>query len=165
MKRMTSISFVALLLAIAVLVLPASSVGTAHAATVTPNTNTSHCSTLGTLIESDPILNGSTKIGELDIYYNSSTGWNCAKTVALGSAYGVPKAMGVLIVTCANTTPSRSCNTAGQTLDIDQGTYSYYAGPVGVYGKGHCIAAAGSIYGSVLDNTGYRVGTGASHCG
>lgn len=31
------------------------------------------------------------------------------------------------------------------TANTDYGNFSYYAGPVGVYGKGHCIAAFGVI--------------------
>src|SRR5437879_363469 len=55
----------------------------------------SHCGSLGNLIESDGIYAYGTRVGELDVYYNSSTGYNCAYTKSGGPAWGVAKYMAV----------------------------------------------------------------------
>ncbi|GIH21538.1 hypothetical protein Raf01_97100 [Rugosimonospora africana] len=114
----------------------------------------------------------------LDVYYDSSTGNNCAATVATGDlSYGVLKGMYVILVKCSQTTPNRtSCTNIGSQRDPASagtyGNYYYYAGPVTVYSPNNCIFAEGSIesywnngatthsYGSTRVSTGYQ----ASHC-
>ncbi|EFH87502.1 conserved hypothetical protein [Ktedonobacter racemifer DSM 44963] len=104
MKRKLSIGFGALLLALAVFLLPASGAGTAYAsgggALIGPNP---HCATLGSLIETEPIKSGTTTLAYLKIYYNSSNGYNCAETIATGSTYGTSKYMYAEILSCSNT--------------------------------------------------------------
>ncbi|HTI15218.1 MAG TPA: hypothetical protein VL461_11730 [Dictyobacter sp.] len=162
MKRIFSFGFAALVLAVVALVLPTASAGTAHAAMVTPQTDTTHCASLGSLIESDKIYAGSTLLGYLNIYYNSSNGYNCAETTSASATYGVSKFMFVDLFVCKQTSASSNCDLLGTSKpydDTDSGSYAYYAGPVGVYGKGHCIGASAQIEGAAI-NTG-----GASHCG
>lgn len=135
--------------------------GNAKAATTSPQTNTTHCQSLGSLIESDPILFGTTKIGELDVYYNSSTGYNCAYLWHSGPSWGVSKYTDVEIVTCQQTSPSAQCSPV-LSDDADGGNYAYDAGPAGVYGRGHCIS-----FNSEIEWTGglYEANRwGASHC-
>ncbi|GAA0378451.1 hypothetical protein GCM10009530_31340 [Microbispora corallina] len=114
----------------------------------------------------------------LDVYYDSSTGNNCAATVATGEGYGTLKGMYVLLVKCSQTTPDRtSCTNIGSKRDpASSGTYGdyyYYAGPVTVYSPNNCIFAEGGIetyyayssqrthsYASTRVSTGYQ----ASHC-
>jgi serine/threonine protein kinase len=122
------------------------------------------CSSLGSLIEADGVYSGSSKVGELDVYYNSSTGDNCASFQSLGSARGELKKMFVTITACKQTTSGSTC-TGGlkNGSSSDSGNYYYYAGPVGVYAKGRCINASG---GMVWNGVTYSVSTSpaASHC-
>lgn len=99
----------------------------------------------GGLIERDYITasDGTTKIGEMDVFYNSSNGYNCAYVYALGHAIGVAKQMGVQLIACQETSRGDTCTETQK--DTDLGTYRYYAGVVGVYGRGHCIRADGGI--------------------
>ncbi|GAA1313013.1 hypothetical protein Psi02_68730 [Planotetraspora silvatica] len=115
----------------------------------------------------------------LDVYYDSSTGNNCAATVATGpNSEGILKGMYVVLVKCSQTTPNKtSCTNIGSKRDpASPGTYGryyYYAGPVTVYSPNNCIFAEGAIesyypdstgtthsYGSTRGSTGYQ----ASHC-
>jgi hypothetical protein len=158
-KRIVSTGFVALLLAIAALVMSASNVDIAHAATMAPRTDTRHCASLGNLIESDPIQ-WDTTVGYLKIYYNSSNGYNCAETVSNGASK--PVDIGVYIYACAQTHPG-GYDCTDTSHDQDYGKYSHYAGPVGVHAPGHCIQAIGTIILSGDREAGYR--TIVSHCG
>jgi hypothetical protein len=118
------------------------------------------------LVIYDAVYSGSTKIGELDVYYNSSTGDNCAEFQSLGSSRGVAKNMYVSITVCQQTTSSSTCTpiSSSNATRSDNGTYQYYAGPVGVYGAGHCIRSSG---GMVWKGVTYQTATSpaASHCG
>ncbi|GHO45910.1 hypothetical protein [Ktedonospora formicarum] len=126
-------------------------------------TNSSHCSSVGKLVDSYPIKSGSTKIAELDLYYNSSTGYNCVYTRSVGSAYGKTKFMRVSISVCSETKPGSKCHarSGSQYFAEDAGNFKYYAGPVGVNGRGHCILA----YGYVNPSHSIFSTPNASHCG
>ena len=145
----------------------------AHAASARPNSktqaavpliNTANCRSLGNLIESEPInaRTTGTKIGELDIYYNSSTGYNCAYLYAVGPAYGQAQYIEVEISTCQEGYGSEGCTWIQHDEDGNY-SYRYYAGPVGVYGRGHCINVTSDL---IWQNTLYAVGTKpfVSHC-
>ena len=125
------------------------------------------CASLGSLIISDPIKDGGTTLGELDVYYNGSTGYNCAYTKSGGPTWGVSKRMEVWLFSCAETTPGNFCT--HKSLDFDLGQYSYYAGPVYVSARGHCIQAMGGIEWGGTPNNGYNyqvwTSPDASHCG
>jgi lipoprotein-anchoring transpeptidase ErfK/SrfK len=166
MKRFFLLSFVALMLATVALVSPSATRGTVHAAAQTPQATTSQCaSSLGSLIQTIDIKDGSTVLGYVNIYYNSSNGYNCMETTSASATYGVSKVMDAYIVTCKETSPSTSCIDISESAPYyadDEGNYSYYAGPVGVYGAGHCIYASGYIYWKGQ----YYFGdmSGAGHC-
>ncbi|MFC0542714.1 hypothetical protein [Kutzneria chonburiensis] len=71
------------------------------------------------------------------LYWDGSTGRNCAVNVKTGALYGTPSLTEVALRECSGDTPSPHCdqiNVAG-----DNKVYSYYAGPVSVPGAGHCI--------------------------
>ncbi|GGM21477.1 hypothetical protein GCM10011608_02680 [Micromonospora sonchi] len=70
------------------------------------------------------------KGGYISVYYNSSTGYNCAMTHT--NKPGVAKYIMVQIG-------------SGGTSKKDAGTYKYYAGPVSVYGRGRCIDFSGQV--------------------
>jgi len=99
----------------------------------------------GTRIATYPIATSSTnKIAELRIFYNSSTGYNCAMTVHTGVTVGRYLLTHVYIASCRETTPGGdSCRAISQRED--EGVYASYAGPVSVYGRGRCIVAFGFI--------------------
>jgi hypothetical protein len=145
MKRLLQLSLIAALLAFTMLAIPTTNTSVAHAATVTPNTDTTHCASLGTLLSPTiPLTADGITLGYINIYYNSSNGYNCAETVSSSTTYGQRKAMYIELHVCQETSPGNNCNFISD--DYDSGSYSYYAGPAGGYGKGHCISIDGSIY-------------------
>jgi hypothetical protein len=166
MKKLLQLSIIAALLAFTALALPTTNTSTAHAAAVTPHTDTSHCASLGSLIETDKLTYNGTTYGYLNIYYNSSNGYNCAETTSASATYGKSKFMYVELDVCKETSPGNTCTFLSSNppyTDHDGGTYSYYAGPAGVDGKGHCISSYGEI--DWNGNTA-SYGTGnATHCG
>lgn len=107
----------------------------------------------GSLIEHIPI----SSYGHLDVYYNSSTRYNCARTVSSSSTWGVTKFMSVILVVCENTSPADSCKQ--RAMDYDEGQYKYYAGPRSLAAGGRCILALGKIY-----STQVHTSPMASHC-
>ncbi|GCE15546.1 hypothetical protein [Tengunoibacter tsumagoiensis] len=130
-----------------------------------PQINTAHCSSLGNLIESEPIKARftNTTIAEVDVYYNSTTGYNCAYLYAVGPAYGQAQSLDINIATCQEGYGSDGCTWIQHDEDGPY-TYHYYAGPVGVYGKGHCIAVWADIeWQSIIDGGGDSPFVG--HCG
>jgi len=166
MKRLLQLGFMAALLAFSALALPATNTGVVHAATVTPNTDTSHCASLGTLIETDKLTYNGTTYGYLNLYYNSANGYNCAETTSASATYGKSKPMSVDLTVCKEKSPGNTCTALSYNkpyYDSDGGYYSYYAGPVGVYGKGHCISIYGQINWNGHDY--YYEPDTAVHCG
>ncbi len=130
-------------------------------AAVSPQTDTNHCSSLGSLVDTRAIKNGSTTLGYLKVYYNSSNGYNCAETVANNTTS--KKSMAVYIGTCQEKSESNTCtlvSTSKPYYDYDDGNYYEYAGPAGVSAKGHCIFAIGYI-----QNYSNSTSPAASHCG
>jgi hypothetical protein len=98
----------------------------------------------GTRIYTFHMRAGTTTIAELRVFYNSSTGRNCAMTVHVGPTVGKKMPTQVALDSCLETQPDSVCTPTESAWD--DGEYSYYAGPVSVYGRGHCIDVAGSIY-------------------
>lgn len=133
-----------------------------------PQTDVADCRSLGKLVASyaADLSNGS-QIGTLDLYYNSATGYNCAYMRSVGSAYGQATYIDIYLNVCQQTSSGPNCtnisDVRGLYYDTDAGPYKYYAGPVGVYGKGHCISVTGEVW---WNNQSALTGSdGASHCG
>jgi hypothetical protein len=81
--------------------------------------------------------------GELEVFYNASSGKNCLVTQALGPLYGVSKRM----VVRACTTPFGDPLGPFRCPDsFDGGNYKYYAGPIYIKAPHQCIYYAGFIY-------------------
>ena len=93
--------------------------------TSAPASAASTCS--GTHLDNWPITGG-----YIAVYYNSSTGYNCAMTYT--NKPGVSQYIYVSI--------GRSDSTKTYT---NSGTFKYYAGPVSVYAQGACIDFAGQV--------------------
>ncbi len=150
------------LAAIVALMFAAGDAQISQAASLAPHTTSTHCQSLGSLVESKSIKDdGGHVIGEMDIYYNSATGYNCAYTQGRGQARGTSTVKGVAIFTCKQTKPGDSCDHTGKMQD--EGDYLYYAGPVGLNGKGHCIAVIGWVVWKGVSHDTYT--RNASHCG
>lgn len=141
-------------------ILLALSVATAVQLAVAPDASAATCS--GTRIAHKPIRasasSTSTVIGYLDVYYNSSNGYNCARTVHAGPAEGVRRNTAVVLYRCIQVNPGNGC-----TLDHsvnDTGNYAYYAGPVSLWAGTHCI----SVYGDIFWNGAYRTQSADGFC-
>lgn len=100
----------------------------------------------GTLISRTTMYpNGSsTAIAELLIYWQSSTGRNCAVVNHVGASYGVSAPTSVSIERCAETRDVGRCSNA-TARSGDSGSFKYFAGPVSVYSPTNCVVARGSI--------------------
>ncbi|MFE0458538.1 hypothetical protein ACFW1A_04645 [Kitasatospora sp. NPDC058965] len=84
------------------------------------------------------------------LFYDSATGNNCAVNVKAGSLYGVASYTDVTLYECSGDTPGQ-CSEIMVAPDESK-TYKYWAGPVTVPGRGHCVRlfaetdnAAGSV--------------------
>lgn len=124
----------------------------------------------GSLIEHRAIRGDKTGhlFGYLDVYYNSSTGRNCAKAVSSSRTWGVRKPMYVGLYKCKQTSAGR-CSVVAKAEDAPNftyGYYRYYAGPVSLYARGHCIAARGDIQFKGEHGAAFTPHyPGGSHCG
>ena len=85
-----------------------------------------------------------TRIGALKVFYNGSTGNNCAQFEHVGPAAGVTRYTSVLLQRCSQVNPGNGCTVTAQ--QFDEGNYSSYAGPVSVYAPNNCVRAYGEIY-------------------
>lgn len=122
----------------------------------------------GTLIGHYPVrVNGNGRtIGYVDIYYRSD-GWNCARLNSNDLTWGERKTMSIDLYTCRETSdPGTSCTPIDANnrryYDYDYGEFRYYAGPVDVYGRNHCIAWDGWM---VSPTYGQAWTRNAGHCG
>lgn len=113
----------------------------------TPAQAATSCS--GTVTHSQPVTipGRSTIIGELTIYYNSSNGGtNSACFYHRGASYGVAAPTYVAIMRCAQTSGEGQTCRNTTAPDVDNGNFSYQAGPVGVTGTAnYCVGAIGWI--------------------
>ena len=104
----------------------------------------------GTLVESQPMKGDKgKKIGELDVYYDSATGKNCAKLNHAGRTWGKRLKTRVWIGICSETTPNdHTCHYDPKTDSRQVGPFKYFAGPVTTKksAAGHCITATGDIW-------------------
>jgi hypothetical protein len=132
-----------------------------------PTASAASGSCAGSLVESRNLNVGGKKVGELNVYYNSATGKNCARMNHAGSTWGKKLLTRVWIGICSEKTPgNKTCHYDPDTDAVDKGSYSYYAGPVTtkVSAAGRCIAASGYLW---IGGTRYAVGTDpwVGHCG
>jgi hypothetical protein len=108
-------------------------------------------SCVGTLVQDTPLVgetSGKT-LGYAELYWDASTGQNCAMTVSNSATWGVSKYMGVWLTRCLTDTPSTTvaCAPEGSNTPskYGSGTFSYYAGPVSVSAAGYCVSFMGEI--------------------
>ncbi|WP_405881064.1 hypothetical protein OG747_22110 [Streptomyces sp. NBC_01384] len=102
----------------------------------------------GNQIDTYPVTYSGETFGNVYLYYDSSTGKNCAVTVSNSShGYGSSKYMYVRVEKCQQTAPSGGYCTiySPEVWDDNGGDFLYYAGPVTVSAAGHCISVVGEI--------------------
>ncbi|WP_329089483.1 MULTISPECIES: hypothetical protein [unclassified Streptosporangium] len=82
-----------------------------------------------------PIPAGGARTGTLEVYYNSSSGKNCALAYGYGRYAGSKNRKQVAI------------SLSGKTswADADNGLFVHYAGPVYVSARGKCISLRGQV--------------------
>ncbi|MFD9373192.1 hypothetical protein ACFWA6_36605 [Streptomyces sp. NPDC060020] len=101
--------------------------------------------------------NGATGAGVMYLYYNKSTGKNCA-ILRRDSAFIVMDGMSISL-------EDSNGNHAGD----GQKAYTQYAGPVYLYAPGRCVRLSGQITGAWAGSTGlqhrHSEDTGWVHCG
>ncbi|GHF93989.1 hypothetical protein GCM10017667_25090 [Streptomyces filamentosus] len=120
----------------------------------------------GGLIATYPVKTSSgTIFGNIHVYYDSSTGRNCAVTVkTTAGGYGTSSFVSVTLAVCKTSTPGAFCDSAGQPTAYEGDHFNYYAGPVSVYAAGRCIHLYGQVSSVAPIATG-QSGSGGVHCG
>ena len=121
----------------------------------------------GSLIESQNLNVGGKKVGELNVYYDSASGRNCARMNHSGSTWGKKLKTRVWVGICSERKPGgKTCHYDSKTDAVDVGNYKYYAGPATTKksAKGRCIAASGYLW---IGGTRHTVSTQpwVGHCG
>lgn len=99
----------------------------------------------GSQIEHLAEVDSGTNYGYLDVYWNSSTGKNCARNNKT-HFYGTPSFTYAYISVCSETVEGGRCTRTAYQQDPPNGStpwFSYYAGPVSVSAVNHCIFAFG----------------------
>ena len=110
---------------------------------------------------------GGKKVGELNVYYDSASGRNCARMAHAGSTWGKRLKTRVWVGICSERKPgSGTCHYDAKTDAVDVGNYRYYAGPATTKksASGRCIAASGYLW---IGGKRHTVGTKpwVGHCG
>lgn len=151
MRRTVALLFTALLAAVGGLVLA-------------PAASASGYGCSGDEIGQYPITTPSgTNYGTIHIYYDSSTGENCA-VAAAGSALSGRSGiyMSVTIFKCAETSTSPTCTYVSS--DVDHDYYYYYAGPVTMYAPHNCIQVGATIRNDNIAVVATGSSGGAKYC-
>ncbi|MGC0318092.1 hypothetical protein [Kitasatospora acidiphila] len=78
-----------------------------------------------------------TAFSYVHLFWDASTGQNCAVNVKAGSLYGVSTYTGITLIECSQTVGGGACTAIDENDDWKN--YSYYAGPVHVSAAGQCI--------------------------
>ncbi|MFB6992271.1 hypothetical protein ACFC0C_24905 [Streptomyces sp. NPDC056178] len=123
----------------------------------------------GVEIDSYALKYGTVTYGTIHLFYDSSSGKNCAVNVATSAGgYGTPTYKGVWLGRCpAGYKPGASCTDVSDPYVQDPSSsatkYSQYAGPVSVSAAGRCIEVGGSI--TAPNGTNAHHTTYATHCG
>ncbi|GHH48810.1 hypothetical protein GCM10017774_55200 [Lentzea cavernae] len=82
-------------------------------------------------------------LSTIRLYYNSSTGYNCAANVK--TAY-YSQFKHEASISMYNQDFTEDNNRPGYNNDFDSGKFLYYAGPVKVYAKGKCVSIRAITY-------------------
>ncbi|MGW0808841.1 hypothetical protein [Nonomuraea sp. NPDC002799] len=116
----------------------------------------------GSLIDNIAVKSGNTTYGTLKLYYNSSTGNNCARLDRVVS-YGTAKGMILSLYGCGSGWTVSKCHQSFYDIGQDSGQFGQYAGPVSVYGKGRCVQVEASV--QAANNSWANYHSPVFHCG
>ncbi|MFI8531485.1 hypothetical protein ACIGMX_14675 [Streptomyces aquilus] len=107
---------------------------------------------------------GGTTFGTAYLYYDSSTGKNCAAAVKNSTGgYGNSTYTSVSIEKCAQTSPASLCTLLNpRVYDDDGDNYLYYAGPVSISAPNNCIHLSAVIWNG--NGSFAQFNSGAFHC-
>ncbi|NKZ02675.1 hypothetical protein [Actinomadura latina] len=97
----------------------------------------------GSLIDTYAVKSPVNTLSHVYLYYNSSTGYNCAVNVKTAYYSQFKHDISIEIY---NTTLTEDNIRWGVNIDQDNGKYWQYAGPVKVKGRGMCISIVASTY-------------------
>jgi hypothetical protein len=115
----------------------------------------------GSLIDTYPVKSSvGNHLSTIRLYYNSSTGYNCASNVK--TAYYSQFKHFASISMYNEDFREDDNNRPGYNNDYDAGNFQYYAGPVKVYAKGKCVSLRAIT--NYYDERGIRDAAGV-HCG
>lgn len=99
----------------------------------------------GTLIDTYKVMSSvPNHLSTIRLYYNSSTGYNCAANVK--TAYYSQFKHQASISMYNQDFREDDNNRPGYNNDFDSGKFQYYAGPVKVYAKGKCVTIRAITY-------------------
>ncbi|MFI7636526.1 hypothetical protein [Nonomuraea sp. NPDC049400] len=90
------------------------------------------------------IKKGNTTYGVLKLYYNSSTGKNCAR-VDRTVDYGTRKGMILSLYACGKGWSVNKCHRDFYDVGQDSGQFAKYAGPVTVNGRDRCLQVQANV--------------------
>ncbi|EST27189.1 hypothetical protein N566_23440 [Streptomycetaceae bacterium MP113-05] len=117
----------------------------------------------GSLIDSYPVLDQGSTWGTTYLYYDASTGDNCAVAVKSSGGYkGTASLTRVQLERCESSTPG-TCGDTDASIE-DAGQYSYYAGPVVLNAAGRCLNISAEIWDPTQVEVA-RIDYTAVHCG
>ncbi|MEV6716576.1 hypothetical protein AB0M48_31590 [Lentzea sp. NPDC051208] len=115
----------------------------------------------GTLIDTYKVMSRvPNHLSTIRLYYNSSTGYNCAANVK--TAYYSQFKHQASISMYNQDFREDDNNRPGYNNDFDSGKFQYYAGPVKVYAKGKCVTIRAITY--YYDEVAIKDAVGV-HCG
>jgi hypothetical protein len=93
---------------------------------------------------SDIVTDANTRIGQIQLYWNSSTGTNCVSTVHVGPSVGVQTWTYTEVDVCA-TNQQTSCFLPTDKQYYAGGNYSYYVWENSGPSAHHCVYAYGEM--------------------
>ena len=114
----------------------------------------------GTLIDYKPVQINGENVGQLHLYYNSTSGNNCAIFYHAGPTWGKPLITSVELYVCKPNRDNCGVWQRDPWWKRDDGKYSYHAGPVRIDGRDRCVKSVGYI--EYKGKTGVAVS--AVHC-
>ena len=134
----------------------------AAASVIAPmNANAAEYGCTGSLIDTYSVKSGvGNHLSTIRLYYNSSTGYNCAANVK--TAYYSQFKHYASISMYNQDFREDDNNRPGYNNDFDAGNFQYYAGPVKVYAKGKCVTIRAVT--KYYDETAIKDAVGV-HCG
>lgn len=105
------------------------------------------------------------KLGELQLYWDSTSNKNCARTVHTARTWNKPLKTSLIIQTCERKDFKNGYCTAG-AKKYQNGVYKFQAGPLSLPGGNRCVWTQGGIdpYDPSRPASHFHTNTIAGHC-